>query len=180
VPKKPLNVLKNILLSFDTPVKVQFNTMNIVFSFDNITVTSRLIDGKYPNYEAVIPKENPNQLTVDRTSFLNTLRRVSLFSSKTTYQIRLRIAGNELHISAEDLDFSNEAAEVLPCSYIGEDMEIGFNSKFFMEMLSNMDGCDTVTLKMSVPNRAGILVPAEKADENEDIMMLVMPILLNN
>lgn len=179
IPKKPLNILKNILLSFDAPVQVRFNSQNIIFSFENITVTSRLIDGKYPNYEAVIPKENPNVLTVDRTGFLNTIRRVSLFSNKTTYQVRLKVAGSQLHISAEDLDFSNEAAETLPCSYVGEDMEIGFNSKFLMEMLSNMDS-DTVTIQMSAPNRAGILVPAEKNDENEDVMMLVMPIMLNS
>jgi DNA polymerase-3 subunit beta len=173
-----LNILKNILLSFDTPVSVKFNNQNIVFAFENIMVTSRLIDGKYPNYEAVIPKDNPNALTVDRANFLNTLRRVSLFSSKTTYLIRLRIAGSELNISAEDLDFSNEAAETIPCSYSGADMEIGFNSKFLMEMLANMDS-DTITLNLSQPNKAGTLVPAEKVDEQEDVMMLVMPVMLN-
>lgn len=178
IPKKPLNILKNILLSFDTPVSVKFNNQNIVFAFENIMVTSRLIDGKYPNYEAVIPKDNPNALTVDRANFLNTLRRVSLFSSKTTYLIRLRIAGSELNISAEDLDFSNEAAETIPCSYSGADMEIGFNSKFLMEMLANMDS-DTITLNLSQPNKAGTLVPAEKVDEQEDVMMLVMPVMLN-
>jgi DNA polymerase-3 subunit beta len=179
IPKKPLNIIKNILLSFDTPVSVKFNNQNIVFAFENIVVTSRLIDGKYPNYEVVIPKDNPNALTVDRANFLNTLRRVSLFSSKSTYLIRLRIAGSELNISAEDLDFSNEAAETIPCSYSGADMEIGFNSKFLMEMLANMDN-DTITLNLSQPNKAGTLVPAEKVDEQEDVMMLVMPVMLNS
>jgi DNA polymerase-3 subunit beta len=179
LPKKPLNVLKSIITNHESEVTISFNSTNIIFSFENITMTSRLIEGKYPNYEAVIPKENPNSLTIDRNAFLNTLRRVSIFSNKTTYQVRLNIKGSELQVSAEDLDFSNEAFERLPCSYIGTDMEIGFNSKFLMEMLSNMD-CENVTLNLSAPNRAGILVPTESPDENEELMMLVMPIMLNS
>jgi DNA polymerase-3 subunit beta len=179
LPKKPLNLLKNILSSVSGAVKVEYNNTNAFFSFENTNLVCRLIDGKYPNYEAVIPKENPNKLTVDRVSFLSSIKRVSIFSNKTTHQVRLKIAGSELSISAEDLDFANEASERLTCQYNGEDMEIGFNSKFLAEMLSNLN-CENVNLEMSAPNRAGILLPAEKENEAEDILMLVMPVMLNS
>ncbi len=179
IPKKPLNLLKNILSSVSGNVKVEYNSTNAFFSFENTNLICRLIDGKYPNYEAVIPKENPNKLTVDRVSFLSSIKRVSIFSNKTTHQVRLKIAGSELSISAEDLDFSNEASERLTCQYAGEDMEIGFNSKFLAEMLSNLN-CENVNLEMSAPNRAGILLPTEKENAAEDILMLVMPVMLNS
>lgn len=179
LPKKPLNLLKNILSNLETPVKVEYNASNAFFSFNNMNLVCRLIDGKYPNYEAVIPKENPNKLTVDRQAFLNSIKRVSIFANKTTHQTRLRIAGSEMQISAQDLDFSNEAVERLSCQYEGQDMEIGFNSRFLIEMLNNMD-TEHVNLEMSQPNRAGILLPAEKDVEGEEILMLVMPIMLNN
>jgi DNA polymerase III subunit beta len=179
LPKKPLNLLKNILSSVSGTVKVEYNNTNAFFSFENTNLVCRLIDGKYPNYEAVIPKENPNKLTVDRVSFLSSIKRVSIFSNKTTHQVRLKIAGSELSISAEDLDFANEASERLTCQYAGEDMEIGFNSKFLAEMLSNLN-CENVNLEMSAPNRAGILLPSEKENDAEDILMLVMPVMLNS
>jgi DNA polymerase III subunit beta len=179
LPKKPLNLLKNILSSVSGTVKVEYNNTNAFFSFENTNLVCRLIDGKYPNYEAVIPKENPNKLTVDRISFLSSIKRVSIFSNKTTHQVRLKIAGSELSISAEDLDFANEASERLTCQYAGEDMEIGFNSKFLAEMLSNLN-CENVNLEMSAPNRAGILLPTEKDNAAEDILMLVMPVMLNS
>ena len=136
------------------------------------------IDGKYPNYDAVIPKLNPNKLTIDRISFLNSVKRVAIFSSKTTHQVRLKITGSELQLSAEDLDFSSEANERLSCEHDGEDIEIGFNAKFMMEMLNNLDSKE-ITLQLSEPNRAGLIVPKEKND-NEDILMLVMPVMLSN
>ncbi len=179
IPKKPLNLLKNTLASVSGNVKIEYNNTNAFFSFENTNVVCRLIDGKYPNYEAVIPKENPNKLTIDRVSFMNSIRRVSIFSNKTTHQVRLKIAGSELSISAEDLDFSNEASERLTCQYNGQDMEIGFNSKFLAEMLSNLN-CENVNLEMSAPNRAGILLPTENENAAEDILMLVMPVMLNN
>lgn len=178
LPKKPLNLLKGILLGFDTPVTLVFNEKNLIFRFDNITVQSRLIEGKYPNYESVIPKNNPNQLIVDKNQFLTTLRRVSIFANKTTYQVRLKMTGSELQISAEDLDFANEAYERIVCNYSGTDMEIGFNSKFLNEMLSNLDS-ENVVMDLSESTRAGILRPSEVPDENEKLMMLVMPIMLN-
>ncbi len=178
MPKKPLNLLKNILSGTENEIKIEYNNANAKFTIDETILICRLIDGKYPNYDAVIPKENPNKLTLDRNSFLNSVRRVSIFSSKTTHQIRLKMAGKELNISAEDLDFSNKADERLQCSYEGDDMQIGFNSKFLSEMLSNLD-CNDILLEMSLPNRAGILTPIDGLEEGESITMLVMPVMLN-
>lgn len=179
MPKKPLNLLKGILAASDEAVKIEYNDSNAKFTFENSELICRLIDGKYPNYEAVIPKENPNKLTIDRTQFLNSVRRVSIFSNKTTHQIRLKIAGAELNISAEDIDYSNKAEERLSCDYQGDDMQIGFNSRFLTEMLNNLSS-DEVQLEMSLPNRAGILTPTDGLDEGERVTMLVMPVMLNN
>ncbi len=177
LPKKPLNLLK-ANLSAEIEVEIEYNDSNAIFTFGDITLICRLIDGKYPNYEAVIPKENPNVLVIDRQQFLSSIKRVSIFANKTTHQIKLHIAGSELSLSAEDLDFANEAKERLTCNYNGEDLEIGFNSKFLMEMLNNIDTKE-VRLEMSEPSRAGILTPFEGANEHEDILMLVMPVMLN-
>ena len=178
VPKKPLNLLKNIL-NDEQEVKVSYNDKNAFFEIGNYTLICRLIDGRYPNYEAVIPVDNPNKLTISRAALLNSVRRVSIFSNKTTHQVRLKITGSELQISAEDLDFANEANERLSCQFDGEDMEIGFNARFLSEMLSNLDS-ENVSVEMSAPNRAGILMPAESDNSSEDILMLVMPVMLNN
>jgi DNA polymerase-3 subunit beta len=158
---------------------MEYNESNARFTFDNIDLVCRLIDGKYPNYEAVIPKENPNQLTIARNQFLNSVKRVSIFSNKTTHQISLKIAGAELNIAAEDIDYSNKAEERLTCDYQGDDLQIGFNSRFLTEMLNNLTS-DDVSLEMSLPNRAGILTPIDGLDEGEQITMLVMPVMLNN
>ena len=179
MPKKPLNLLKSILAGNEESVTIEYNDSNAKFIFDNTEMICRLIDGKYPNYEAVIPKENPNKLVIDRNQFLNSVRRVSIFSSKTTHQIRLKIAGAELNISAEDIDYSNKAEERLTCDYQGDDMQIGFNSRFLTEMLNNLTS-DEVSLEMSLPNRAGILTPVDGLDEGETVTMLVMPVMLNN
>lgn len=179
MPKKPLNLLKGILAASDEQVSIEYNDSNAKFTFENSVLVCRLIDGKYPNYEAVIPKENPNKLTIDRTQFLNSVRRVSIFSNKTTHQIRLKIAGAELNISAEDIDYSNKAEERLTCDYQGDDMQIGFNSRFLTEMLNNLNA-DDVQLEMSLPNRAGILTPVDGLDEGEHVTMLVMPVMLNS
>ncbi len=179
MPKKPLNLLKGILIGSEEAVTMEYNESNARFTFDNIDLVCRLIDGKYPNYEAVIPKENPNQLTIARNQFLNSVKRVSIFSNKTTHQIRLKIAGSELNISAEDIDYSNKAEERLTCDYQGDDMQIGFNSRFLTEMLNNLQA-DDVSLEMSLPNRAGILTPIDGLDEGEKVTMLVMPVMLNN
>ena len=175
MPKKPLNLLKGILAGSDDDVTIEYNDSNAKFSFENSELICRLIDGKYPNYEAVIPKENPNHLTISRNQFLNSVRRVSIFSN----QIRLKIAGAELNISAEDIDYSNKAEERLTCDYQGDDMQIGFNSRFLSEMLNNLNA-DDVQLEMSMPNRAGILTPIDGLDEGEMVTMLVMPVMLNS
>src|SRR5690606_3781575 len=179
MPKKPLNLLKGILTASEDEVKIEYNDSNAKFTFNNSELICRLIDGKYPNYEAVSPKENPNKVAIDRTQFLNSVRRVSIFSNKTTHQIRLKIAGAELNISAEDIDYSNKAEERLTCDYQGDDMQIGFNSRFLTEMLNNLNS-DEVQLEMSLPNRAGILTPVDGLDQGESITMLVMPVMLNN
>jgi DNA polymerase-3 subunit beta len=176
LPKKPLNLLKQNLTG-EEEVKINYNETTARFSFGSIELTCRLIDGKYPNYEAVIPVENPNVLTVDRLSFLNSIKRVSIFSNKTTHQVKLKVAGSELTLSAEDLDFSNEAKERLTCNYAGDDMEIGFNARFLLEMLNHISTTEVI-LEMSEPNKAGILLPSGNENEQEDILMLVMPVMI--
>jgi len=178
IPRKALSLLKATLPGDNASVQVQFNTSNAFFSFNNIKMICRLIDERYPDYENVIPTNNDNHMTINRLEFLSSLKRIAIYSNKTTHQVRLKITGSELQISAEDLDFSNEATETLVCEHDGQDIEIGFNARFLIEMLSNLDAKEVV-LQMSAPNRAGILVPKEKV-ENEDILMLVMPVMLNN
>lgn len=182
LPRKPVTMMKSILATRkeDTQVKLEYNNVNAFFTFDSFYVICRLVDGKYPNYDAAIPKENPNKLTVDRNSFLNTLRRVGLFANQASHQIRLSIRERELMVSAEDLEFSNDAQEKLPCQYEGEPMEIGFNGKFLAEMVSNID-TEQILIEMSHPNRAGIIFPInEEENSTEDILMLVMPVMLAN
>lgn len=180
LPKKPLNILKNILGSLKEEINVQmnFSDKNVFFSLDNVQIISRLIDGKYPNYEAVIPKNNDKKLIIDRGSFLLALERVSLYSSQSTPQARLKVNGKELILSAEDIDIANEAKERLTCNYEGEPIEIGFNSKFLHEMVNNIK-TDEICIEMSVPTRAGIILPVGNDNVNEEILMLVMPIMLN-
>ena len=178
VPNKPLNILKNILQDQKSKTDVLYNKTNAIFNFSNFKLVCRLIDGKYPNYDAVIPKENPNVLEVDRNQFLQAAKRSSIFSSKSTNQVKLEIKGNKLVIKAEDIDFNNKSEETLDCSYNGSDISIGFNSKFIVEMLSNLSS-DSIKLELSSPSRAGIISPSLSNDDNENIIMLVMPIMLN-
>jgi DNA polymerase-3 subunit beta len=178
LPKKPLTILKNNIVD-GIDVKLDFNDTNALFSFENNTIICRLIDGKYPNYDAVIPKENPNKLTIETSLLLSSIKRISIYANKTTHQIRLKVSGSELQISSEDLDFSNKADERLPCHYEGEDIEIGFNSKFVIDMLNNI-GSNKISLEMSAPNRAGIILPLDGTVEGENTLMLVMPVMLNN
>lgn len=178
LPRKALNLIKLSLPSNSIPVITEFSNSNAFFSFGNIKLICRLIDERYPDYENVIPKANPHHMTVERSKFLNSLKRIAIFSNKTTHQIRLKITADELTISAEDLDYSNEAVEKISCEYVGDEMEIGFNAKFLAEMLSNISS-STITMELSLPNRAGLIIPADK-EENEDILMLVMPVMLNS
>jgi len=177
IPRKALNLLKTTLPTENTPVSLDFNMSNAFFRFGNIRMICRLIDERFPDFENVIPANNNIKMTIDRMDLLGALKRISIYANKTTHQVRLKITGSELQISAEDLDFSNEANERLSCEHEGEDIEIGFNARFLIEMLSNLD-VDRVQLMMSAPNKAGVILPAG-ADENEDILMLVMPVMLN-
>ncbi len=177
LPKKALVLLKSSLPIEDVDVSVEYNSTNAFFRFGNINLICRLIDERYPDYEAIIPQNNPNKLIIDRGLFLNCLKRVVIFANKTTHQVRLKVSGSELNISSEDLDFANEAHERLSCQYEGADIEIGFNAKFLIEMLSNLSG-EEVAFEMSTPNRAGLLIP-QTHDEGEDVLMLVMPVMLN-
>jgi DNA polymerase III subunit beta len=177
IPRKALNLLKATLPTENTEVSVNFNMSNAFFKFGNIRMICRLIDERFPDYENVIPSGNNIKMTISRADLLGALKRISIYANKTTHQVRLKITGSELQISAEDLDFSNEANERLSCEHENEDIEIGFNAKFLVEMLSNMDS-EQIRLTMSAPNKAGVILPAEK-DKSEDILMLVMPVMLN-
>jgi DNA polymerase-3 subunit beta len=177
VPKKALNVLKNSL-SAGEEVKLSFNKTNAFFSFGNVNMVCRLIDARYPDYNAVIPVNNPNLVSVTRADLQRTLKLMAIYANKTTNQVILNIGDGSLTISAQDLDFSNEATEQLVCQFNGEPMTIGFNAKFLIEMLNVLES-EEVNIELSTPNRAGILRPAEQA-EGEDILMLVMPVMLSN
>ena len=178
VPRKGLNLLKNTLPSENTSVTLDFNVSNAFFRFGNIKMICRLIDERYPDYENVIPTDNPIRMSIDRLEMLSSLKRIAIYANKTTHQVRLKITGSELLISAEDLDFSNEANERLACEHEGEDIEIGFNAKFIIEMLGNLES-KQIEFHLSAPNRAGLIIPKDQ-DQAEDVLMLVMPVMLNN
>ena len=179
LPKKTLNLARQVIPDDEEEtVTMEFNKSYAVFNFDNIVMVCRLVEGKYPNYEAVIPKENPFTLTIGRQELLYALRRVSIFGSKSTHNVRFKITGQELVLSAKDIDYSSEAKERLACNYEGEDLEIGFNSKFMQEMLSVLT-CENIVLRMSAPNRSGIISPEKSENEHEDILMLIMPVMLS-
>ena len=183
IPRKALTLLRSVLPAENVSVSVKFNASNAFFKFagasgGNIQMVCRLIDERYPDYENVIPRDNNNTMTVNRATLLSSLKRIAIYANKTTHQVRLKVADNQLHISAEDIDFSNEANETLECEHPGEEIEIGFNARFLIEMLSNLDAKEVI-FKFSQPNRAGLIEPSEKED-HEDVLMLVMPVMLNN
>lgn len=176
MPKKPLSIFKNILANSSDDVVIEFNENMAKFTFGNNVWVCRLIDGKYPNYSAVIPKENPNVLTINRNLLLSSIRRASIMSNKSTNQVRFKLSGNILHLHAEDTEFANKADMQVPCDYNGEDINIGFSSKFLTEMLSVL-GSDDITMKMSQPNRPGIIEPVDGMEDNENLLMLSMPVI---
>ncbi len=178
LPKKPLHLIKNILSAYEVPVKFEYNNTNALMEFENFTLICRLIDGKYPNYEAVIPVNNTKKLTVNRQQILTSIRRVSIFSNQLTRQIRFSISGQELILASEDMELANEAKERLTCSYDGEDIDIGFNSKFILEMITNIDS-EEICIEMSAANRAALIFPVNNQNKEENILMLVMPVMLN-
>lgn len=176
MPKKPLAIFKSILASSNDEVAIEFNENMAKFTFGNNIWICRLIDGKYPNYSAVIPKENPNVLTINRSLLLNSIRRASIMSNKSTNQVRFKLSGNILHLHAEDTEFANKADMQIPCDYNGEDINIGFSSKFLTEMLSVLSA-DDITMKMSQPNRPGIIEPVDGLEDQEKLLMLSMPVI---
>ena len=177
IPKKALNLLRNALGGAGQ-LSLSFNKANAFFEGENIQLICRLIDARYPDYNAVIPSDSPNQMIISRSDFQNSLKRIAIYANKTTNQVILNINDGSLTVSAQDLDFSNEATEQLACSYGGEPMTIGFNAKFLIEMLTVLES-DEVELNLSTPTRAGILKPVDEL-EDEDILMLVMPVMLSN
>lgn len=178
LPKKPAALLKSLLPKEDFDVKLEFDEKNAFFTLSNYKLICRLVEGNYPSYNSVIPKNNPNKLTIDRVEFYNTVRRVSVFSNAASNLIRLKLTENQLVVSAQDIDFSISAVERLNCQYEGEDMEIGFKSTFLQEILSNLSESE-VRVELSDPTRAGLLLPAEGESEEEDVLMLLMPMMIN-
>jgi DNA polymerase-3 subunit beta len=177
VPKKALSILKGVLPEEGVMMQLNFSSSHAFFSFQQIRMIARLIDENFPDYVNAIPQNNTNELTIDRAEFLNALKRVAIFTNKTTHQIRLKLTTTQLEVLAEDVDFGNRASERLACDYQGEEMEIGFNVQFLIEMLSNLLTKEVV-FSFSTPNRAGLLRPKQD-NAQEDILMLVMPVMLN-
>jgi DNA polymerase-3 subunit beta len=177
VPKKPLNLLKGALPANDDTLTVSYNSNHLFISHGTTELVCRLIDARFPDYKVVIPAENPYTMLVNRNDFQAALRRVSVFSNKSTNQVVLSISGNELRLTAQDVDFSFEGNERMSCSYEGEDMQIAFNARFLVEMLSAID-TEEVRLELSTPTKAGLVKPSEQA-EGEDLLMLAMPLMLN-
>lgn len=178
LPKKPASLLKNILPKEEGPVSVEFDDKNAFFVLNDYKVICRLVEGNYPNYNSVIPKHNPRKMIIDRVEFYNTLRRVSVFSNQASNLVKLHIKGNQLVVSAQDIDFSISAYERINCQYEGEEIEIGFKSVFLLEILANI-GSQEVVIEMADPTRAGLILPAENENESEDLLMLLMPMMIN-
>ena len=178
LPKKPASLLKGLLPKEEFDVKLEFDDKNAFFELTNFKLISRLVEGNYPSYNSVIPQNNPNSLVIDRLVFLNTVRRVSVFSNQASNLIKLNLAGNQLVVSAQDIDFSISAVEKLNCQYEGDDIEIGFKSTFLQEILSNISSAD-VKVELSDSTRAGLLLPEENEVEDEDLLMLLMPMMIN-
>jgi DNA polymerase III sliding clamp (beta) subunit (PCNA family) len=172
-----LNLLKNALPDNEDPITVSFNSNHLFVDHGSTQLICRLIDARFPDYKVVIPADNPYRLTVNKHDFQNALRRVNVFSNKSTNQVALNITGNELQMAAQDIDFSFEGNERMKCQYEGEDMAIAFNARFLIEMLSATSS-DEVKMELSTPTKAGIIKPVEQDDE-EDLLMLVMPLMLN-
>ena len=178
LPKKPASLLKNILPKESGVVSVEFDDRNAFFNLSDYKVVCRLVEGNYPNYNSVIPKNNPRKVRIDRLEFYNILRRVSVFSNQASNLVKLQFTPNQITVSAQDVDFSISAYERHKCLYEGDDMEIGFKSVFLLEILSNIASQD-VLIELADPTRAGLFLPAETSNEAEDLLMLLMPMMIN-
>ncbi|MCF8370883.1 MAG: DNA polymerase III subunit beta [Bacteroidales bacterium] len=179
LPKKPASLLRNIIPKEAGTVEFEFDDKNAFFTMSGYKLICRLTEGKYPSYNSVIPSDNPNKLIIDRLEFYNCLKRVSVFSNQASYLIKVAVSNNQVIVSAQDIDYSISGVETLPCQYDGDDMEIGFKSIFLIEILANLSTPDII-LEMSDPSRAGLLFPFEGENENEDVLMLIMPMMINN
>ena len=177
VPKKPLTLLKSALPANDDEISISYNSNHFFVKHGTTQMSCRLIDARFPDYKVVIPSDNPYKLVVNKNDFQGALRRVAIFSNKSTNQVVLSIAGSELELTAQDVDFSFEGDERMKCRYDGEDLAIAFNAKFLIEMLNAADS-DDIKIELSTPTKAGIIKPTEQED-NEELMMLVMPLMLN-
>ena len=178
LPKKPASLLKTLLSKDGEDVIIRFDERNALIDYADGEITCRLIEGRYPNYNSVIPQSNPNQLTVDRQGLLAALRRVQPFSSDSSNLIRFHVEGGTLQLDAEDYDFSKTATERMACQYEGQPMSIGFKGSSFIEILGNFD-CPEVLIQLADPSRAGLVLPTEQS-ENQDVLMLMMPMLIND
>ena len=178
LPKKPAGLLKNLLAKEEGDVKVTIGAKNARFEFGNTIIVCRQIEGRFPNYNAVIPQSNQNVVTADRQTLINACKRVAVFANNGTAQLRLALSENQIKISAQDIDFSTSAEETITCDYNGTPMAIGFKAPFLIDLLSSITGAD-VQLKLADPARAGLILPAE-AEGDEDVLMLLMPMLLND
>ena len=179
LPKKPASLLKNILPREVVPVTVEFDDKNAFFILSDYKVVCRLVEGNYPNYNSVIPKNNPRKITIDRLEFYNILKRVSVFSNQASNLIKLQLKGNQIVVSAQDIDFSISAYERIKCQYEGEEIEIGFKSVFLLEILATIASQD-VMMELADPTRAGLFLPAITENESEDLLMLLMPMMINS
>jgi DNA polymerase-3 subunit beta len=177
LPKKPATLLKNVLPKEAGVVIVEFDDRNAVFSLERFRLTCRLIEGRYPAYNSVIPRNNPHKVIVDRMQLIGALRRVSIFSSAASSLVKIKLDTNEIEVSAQDIDFSTSACETQTCQYDGASMSIGFKSTFLLDILNNI-ASDEVVVELADPSRAGVIVPAEQ-EENEDLLMLLMPMMLS-
>ena len=178
LPKKPATLLKNLLPKETGDVQIDFDDRNAMFTLENYSMTCRLIEGRYPNYNSVIPQNNPHRATIDRAAFVSALKRVSVFSSAASSLIKLRLDMNTIQISGQDIDFSTSAEETLMCQYEGNQMSIGFKSTFLIDILNNISSQEVV-MELADPSRAGVIVPVEQ-NEEEDLLMLLMPMMLND
>lgn len=178
LPKKPANLLKAILPKEAETVEIKFDENNAYIKMSSYTMTCRFIEGRYPNYNSVIPQNNTNKVILDRQAFLNALKRVSVFSNQASNLIKLQLTDRNIIVTAQDIDFSTAAEETIACEYTGSPMNIGFKSSFLIEILNNIPSTD-ISLELSDPSRAGLIIPTEN-EENEDLLMLLMPMMLND
>ena len=178
LPKKPANLLKTVLPKETGGVTIGFDENNTYITMEHVIIISRLIEGRYPNYNGVIPKDNPFRITVDRLLFVNALKRVSVFSNPASSLIKLQLSPNSIFISAQDIDYSTSAEETVACVYEGEEISIGFKGTFLIEILNNIPSSE-IEIQLADPSRAGLMLPAEN-EADEDLLMLLMPMMLND